>query len=418
MTHISIIITIFLVLGIFFQTFAQDLAFQANAFYYLGTKLQKTVEFQESIRKLKKSTELNPKNAWAFNNLGAVYSGMSLFDKAVANLKQAILLKPYIEECDDTLFELEHDDVYLACGEVPYPQNEATGKRSIPRNTCIIDGVEQRDCTGVAANPELFEQEKEWWEKSKIIQYQFDDMSAQAHHAYYLKDIDPDDFEDADSSSVSECDKIIAKIFGDANSFAGATGNEARKGKPSLRSTPKDLADIKSGKVRENLPRSWPHINGYAIHLFSKSDDKYYGKVKGNIYVPDGFIRKEKFTDDGYYFFYPKLGNQTNATLLVMHVDANQVARNLAKNKRNKNGSLLIGTMTDGGGSLADGYLHSHMELHKGDRVPNASSKKFPDYYDRQRENQKLRNKTRIFFPDVFCPWYSQQNVSQEQKSL
>ena len=191
------------------------------------------------------------------------------------------------------------------------------------------------------------------------------------------------------STTKNPCDETLRKTFG--NKFTVAAGNGEE---------PVDLPDRAKRNRGGNVagrPQEWPHLFGYSAHFYAFSDTKKLGFAHGDIYVPDRFTAHGAFTSDGHWFYYPKLGNQTNVTLLVMHIQNFGIRRGV----RNEAGSVLIGQTSNGGG--APGYIHSHLELHRGRGIPNASFKEFPDDLARSRENQRLRNQSRVFFPRAFC---------------
>ena len=181
------------------------------------------------------------------------------------------------------------------------------------------------------------------------------------------------------------CDETLGKTFGDRFTVAAGNGVE-----------PAALDDRFENQRGGNLsgkPSQWPHLFGYSAHFYASSDTESLGFAQGNIYVPNGFTDHAAFTSDGHWFYYPK----TNVTLLVMHIQNFGIRPNV----RNEARSVLIGQMSTGGGG--PGYIHSHLELHRGRGVPNASFKKFPDENKRRLENQRLRDNTRVFFPSAFC---------------
>ena len=71
---------------------------EAVDLYNKATILHKEGKYQEAIETFQNSIQLKPDNAWAYNNLGAVYSDLNLFDEAVTSFNEALKLKPEFAE--------------------------------------------------------------------------------------------------------------------------------------------------------------------------------------------------------------------------------------------------------------------------------------------------------------------------------
>ncbi len=189
------------------------------------------------------------------------------------------------------------------------------------------------------------------------------------------------------------CDILLGNIFGDKNSWAAGSGTDTISSKTGeLRQTVR-MADV--------LPwdKTWGHTRGYSLHLYAQSSTQTIGNANGNVFVPNGFSYNAPFTSDGRTFYYPKL----DVTLLVMHIDPDKVQSNLNKGITNGASSIFIGNTTFGGGNPNQGYVHSHIEIHKGPRIPNAPAK-FKG--DRDAENTRLRYSSKIAIDKFFCGDY------------
>jgi hypothetical protein len=95
----------------------------------------------------------------------------------------------------------------------------------------------------------------------------------------------------------------------------------------------------------------------YAMHLYGSVD----GTVDTDVYVPNGFTSHSSGptpTDAAVTFYYPRLGNLTDVTLVVFHVANFQLSF--------EDGRVRIGNTGGPGGSIAC-YRHSHMEFYRGD---------------------------------------------------
>jgi len=116
------------------------------------------------------------------------------------------------------------------------------------------------------------------------------------------------------------------------------------------------------------------------------------------IYIPNGFslIQRPSGSDSVALFHYDTLGNQHDVTLAVFHVRDFRIRPSIT----NDEGSVRIG-ITGGSGGETLNYRHSHFEIHRGRGLPTSKSK---DPVTRSRETNALRDKTRVFFRNVFCP--------------
>ena len=104
----------------------------------------------------------------------------------------------------------------------------------------------------------------------------------------------------------------------------------------------------------------------YAMHLYGSPD----GTGEIGLYVPAGFTSHSAEptpTDAAVSFFYPRLGNLTDVTLVVFHVADFSLT---PEGER-----VRIGSIGGRGGSVAT-YKHSHLEFYRGDTgLPSAAAR-------------------------------------------
>lgn len=171
------------------------------------------------------------------------------------------------------------------------------------------------------------------------------------------------------TSSMESCDAKIASILGGKNAIASANGFE-----------PDSLAVIRMLGGRYSYNRI-EHLSTYIMHLYGSTDGTRFGvdgKTSTEIFIPDGFEKLSNINREGgkkdvltqkptpaqavVTFFYKRLGNVTNTTLLLMHVK---------DFKPTKQGNRwYIGKIGGRGGEITNlekPYLHSHFALLKGD---------------------------------------------------
>lgn len=153
-------------------------------------------------------------------------------------------------------------------------------------------------------------------------------------------------------------DSALASIFGGPGAMAAANGFEpAGLGSqyPLYRG---DLVGD-DGLIRRG------HLS-YAMHLYGSLD----GTGQIGVYVPSGFVSHSDEptpTDAAVSFYYPRLGNLTDVTLVVFHV-ANF-------NITSEGERIRIGDIGGRGGSVAS-YKHSHLEFYRGHTgLPSAAAR-------------------------------------------
>lgn len=155
-----------------------------------------------------------------------------------------------------------------------------------------------------------------------------------------------------------ECDRLLARIFGDPGAVAAANGFEPQglaRQYPLYRG---DLVGDDGRTLRGHL--------SYAMHLYGNAD----GTGNSSIYVPDGFTthsNEPSPTDAAVLFYYPRLGNLTSVTIAVFHVADFGISYH--------GGRVRIGNIGGPGGSSAL-YKHSHIEFYRGNTpLPSASAR-------------------------------------------
>jgi hypothetical protein len=150
------------------------------------------------------------------------------------------------------------------------------------------------------------------------------------------------------TSAMADSDKLLAQIFGGPNAVAGANGFEpAGLGASYPLYRGDTIGD--DGKLRRG------HLS-YAMHLYGSPD----GRGDSPVYVPAGFTSHSSEptpTDAAVTFYYPKLGNLTDVTLAVFHVQDFQIT--------SEGDRVRIGNLGGPGGS-SPLYRHSHIEFYKG----------------------------------------------------
>jgi hypothetical protein len=153
-------------------------------------------------------------------------------------------------------------------------------------------------------------------------------------------------------------DLALAEIFGGEGATAAANGFEpAGLGSQYPLYRGDFVGD--DGVVRRG------HLS-YAMHLYGSPD----GTSEIGVYVPAGFSSHSEEptpTDAAVSFYYPRLGNLTDVTLVVFHV-ANFLI--LPEGDR-----IRIGDIGGRGGSVAS-YKHSHIEFYRGNTgLPSAATR-------------------------------------------
>jgi YD repeat-containing protein len=160
------------------------------------------------------------------------------------------------------------------------------------------------------------------------------------------------------TSSMVECDRLLAGIFGGPGAVAAANGFE-----------PSGLAGqypIYRGDIRGDDGLLRPGHLTYALHLYGSVD----GTATTPLYVPAGFTSHTSTptpSDAAITFYYPTLGRLSNVTVAVFHVADFAV--------RNENGRVRIGNIGGRGGSYEQ-YRHSHIEFYRGNTGLPASARR------------------------------------------
>lgn len=175
------------------------------------------------------------------------------------------------------------------------------------------------------------------------------------------------------SAEMEKCDAKIAALFGGKNAIAAANGFD-----------PDSLAIVKVSKqgvynkhyrgdemdTKNNLI-SPGHLSESSMHLYGSTDGTRFG-VNGNtfvdLYIPDGFreSKKHPFVFNripgpkaaSLDFYYKKLGNYEDVTLMVSHIKDFKVIK--------AGDRWYIGQIGGVGGKDIN-YIHSHLDLFEGD---------------------------------------------------
>jgi hypothetical protein len=160
------------------------------------------------------------------------------------------------------------------------------------------------------------------------------------------------------TEQMAASDLTLASIFGGPGAMAAANGFEPvglGSQYPLYRG---DLVGD-DGVVRRG------HLS-YAMHLYGSAD----GTGEMGVYVPAGFTSHSAEptpTDAAISFYYPRLGNLTDVTLVVFHV-ANFLPTPEGERVR-------IGDVGGRGGSIAS-YKHCHIEFYRGNTgLPSAAAR-------------------------------------------
>jgi hypothetical protein len=150
------------------------------------------------------------------------------------------------------------------------------------------------------------------------------------------------------TDEMAASDLALAAIFGGAGAMAAANGFEPVGLSSQYPLYRGDLVGD-DGLIRRG------HLS-YAMHLYGSPD----GTGEIGVYVPAGFTSHSAEptpTDAAITFYYPRLGNIADVTLVVFHV-AN--FRLTPEGER-----IRIGNIGGRGGSIAS-YKHSHIEFYRG----------------------------------------------------
>jgi hypothetical protein len=163
---------------------------------------------------------------------------------------------------------------------------------------------------------------------------------------------------EASKPPISECEKELAKTFGGEGAYMSATGLDYTK--PGLNGTPPAYRGdytINDGRIMKG------HLSTTAAHLLGSMD----GSKNTNVYIPSNGIIPKQFlgkvpkTDSkgNTYIFvhFNKLGNLTNVTLAIFHLDNIQKTRD--------GNRILVGRTGGPGGYFIDD-MHAHFELYDG----------------------------------------------------
>ncbi|MBC8032177.1 MAG: hypothetical protein H7Z16_18990 [Pyrinomonadaceae bacterium] len=160
------------------------------------------------------------------------------------------------------------------------------------------------------------------------------------------------------TEEMAASDLTLATIFGGQGAKAAANGFEpAGLGSQYPLYRGDFVGD--DGVVRRG------HLS-YAMHLYGNAD----GTGEIGVYVPPGFSSHSAEptpTDAAVSFYYPRLGNLTDVTLVVFHV------ANFSLTPEGER--VRIGDIGGRGGSVAS-YKHSHIEFYRGNTgLPSAAAR-------------------------------------------
>ena len=160
------------------------------------------------------------------------------------------------------------------------------------------------------------------------------------------------------TEAMAASDSALASIFGGSGAMAAANGFEpAGLGSQYPLYRGDFVGD--DGVVRRG------HLS-YAMHLYGSAD----GTGEMSLYVPAGFTSHSAEptpTDAAISFYYPRLGNLTDVTLVVFHV------ANFSLTPEGER--IRIGDIGGRGGSVAS-YKHSHIEFYRGNTgLPSAAAR-------------------------------------------
>ena len=156
------------------------------------------------------------------------------------------------------------------------------------------------------------------------------------------------------TAEQSRNDRYIASIFGGPGAIAAANGFEPPLN--GLKYRYRGDSTMDNGKISPG------HLSSYAMHLYGSEDG-----TKGTaLYIPAGYSRATVANrqtpspnDAVVTFFYPRLGNQRNVTLALMHV---KNFKPVVEGNR-----VRIGEIGGKGGDSGGSYVHAHIEMYRGD---------------------------------------------------
>jgi hypothetical protein len=171
---------------------------------------------------------------------------------------------------------------------------------------------------------------------------------------------------------MESCDAKIASVLGDDNAIAAANGFEPA-GIALLRAFPFYRGDTRNTWANGTTVIGQGHLSRYIMHLYGSKDNTRMGvdgKTPTDILIPDGFEIKANTlkqqptpTQAVVIFYYKKLGNVQDATLLLMHV---KDFRPVKRGNRWHIGQIG-GQVGEVSVNTVSPYLHSHFVLLKGD---------------------------------------------------
>ncbi len=213
------------------------------------------------------------------------------------------------------------------------------------------------------------------------------------------------------TAEMEKCDAKIASILGGDNAIAASNGFE-----PDSLALTRQIGGRYSyyrGDTIQNNQPTIGHLSAYIMHLYGSTDRTRFGvdgKTSTDVYVPDGF---EKTSSNGaggkqsaltqiptsteavVTFYYKKLGNAENVTLMLMHI------KNFKPVKKGDRWHIgQIGGKGGGVGDITQPYLHSHFELVKGD--VGLASQFTKNKYDGDK-TREFRTSIGVRFIEAFC---------------
>lgn len=209
---------------------------------------------------------------------------------------------------------------------------------------------------------------------------------------------------------MEKCDAKIASILGGKNAVAAANGFDPDS-LALIEVSNKDVYGYYRGDEILDGKTNLGHLSAYMMHLYGSTDGTRFGvdgKTETDIYIPDGFeimsnadwnSKKKRDalkqvptpTQAAVTFYYKKLGNVEDATLLLMHV------KNF--NPKRDNNRWHIGKIGGVGGvskTVGRNYMHSHFMLLKGDVGLGYKG-------ENKQAIDKYRTSIGIRFVDAFC---------------
>lgn len=160
------------------------------------------------------------------------------------------------------------------------------------------------------------------------------------------------------TDEMAASDTLLAGIFGGQGAIVAANSYEPRRLAPQYPLYRGDQVADDGSVLRGHL--------SYAMHLYGSDD----GICDMQVYVPAGFTSHSDTptpTDAAISFYYPRLGQLSDVTLVVFHIADFEL--------KDEGERVRIGRIGGRGGSN-NAYKHAHLEFYKGDTgLPNAAAR-------------------------------------------